>query len=201
LDFCKSIYLNDLATPPKYREKRSIAPAPRLPCSKTFPPHLVLNSSTLRELKVNTTTRQLLVHLGVSIESVVHTTLLLLIEHNLQDLASILLGAQSLADNLDGVDEVGEDGIVDGGQGSGAGALLRERGARAVGALGAGENAARGEDQDVAVGELLLELTGESLLHAVEALQGRNGDKDDNSLLAVADFNLYTIKNQHASSK
>ena len=39
------------------------------------------------------------------------------------------------------------------------------------------------------------------LLHAVETLQGRNGDKDDNSLLAVADFNLYTIKNQHASSK
>jgi hypothetical protein len=25
----------------------------------------------------------------------------------------------------------------------------------------------------------------------VKALQGRNGDKDDNSLLAVADFNLY----------
>jgi hypothetical protein len=35
----------------------------------------------------------------------------------------------------------------------------------------------------------------------VETLQGRNGDKDDNSLLAVADFNLYAIKNQHASSK
>lgn len=29
------------------------------------------------------------------------------------------------------------------------------------------------------------------LLDAVEALQGRDGDKDDNSLLAVADFDLF----------
>ena len=184
--------------------------------TRLFPRHpLVLNSTTLRELKVNTTTRQLLVHLRVRIESVINTTLLLLIEHHLQDLASILLGAQPLADNLNGKNEVGEDRVVDGSECSGTGTLLSERGARAVGALGAGQNAARGEDQDVAVGELLLELTGESdfvsnnsiipntidlesgkgenlpLLHTVEALQGRNGDKDDNSLLAVADFNLY----------
>jgi hypothetical protein len=45
---------------------------------------------------------------------------------------------------------------------------------------------------------LQFELEGEEgekgdipLLHAAETLQGRNGDKDDNSLLAVADFNLY----------
>jgi hypothetical protein len=108
--------------------------------TRLFPRHpLVLNSTTLRELKVNTTTRQLLVHFRVRIESVINTTLLLLIEHHLQDLASILLGAQSLADNLNGENEVGEDRVV-------------------------GQNAARGEDQDVAVGELLLELTGESVL-------------------------------------
>ena len=116
----------------------------------------------MRKLKVNTTASQLLVHLGVSIESVVNTTLLLLIENNLQDLAAIFLGAETLADDLDGEDEVSENGVVDGGECSGTGALLRERCARAVGALGAGKNAARGEDQDVAVGELLLELTGES---------------------------------------
>ena len=127
-----------------------------------FFPHLVLNRATLRELKVNTTTRQLLVHLRVRIESVINTTLLLLIEHHLQDLVSILLGAQPLADNLNGKNEVGEDRVVDGSECSGTGTLLSERGARAVGALGAGQNAARGEDQDVAVGELLLELTGET---------------------------------------
>ena len=92
----------------------------------------------------------------------INTTLLLLIEHHLQDLASILLGAQPLADNLNGKNEVGEDRVVDGSECSGTGTLLSERGARAVGALGAGKDAARGEDQDVAVGELLLELTGEA---------------------------------------
>ena len=51
---------------------------------------------------------------------------------------------------------------MDGSEGSAARTLLRERSAGAVGALGTGEDAARGEDQDVAVGELLLELTGES---------------------------------------
>lgn len=31
------------------------------------------------------------------------------------------------------------------------------------------------------------------LLNTVEALQGRDGDKDDNSLLAVANFDLFKI--------
>jgi hypothetical protein len=41
-------------------------------------------------------------------------------------------------------------------------ALLGLRCARAVGTLGAGQNTAGSDDQDVAVGELLLELTGET---------------------------------------
>jgi hypothetical protein len=44
---------------------------------------------------------------------------------------------------------------------------LGEGSARAVGALGTGKNTARGEDQDVAVGEFLLELTGESAIVSV----------------------------------
>jgi hypothetical protein len=131
---------------------------------------LVLNSSTLRKLEVNTTTSQLFVHLGVSIESVIHTTLLLLIKNNLQDLASVLLGAQSLANDLDGIDEVREDGVVDGSESSGTGTLLGEGGARTVGALGPGEDAARGEDQDVAVRELLLEFAGESVIISILSL-------------------------------
>ncbi len=39
------------------------------------------------------------------------------------------------------------------------------------------------------------------LLDSVEALKGWDGDKDDNCLLAVADFNLDSrSKSQHASS-
>lgn len=110
---------------------------------------------------------------------------------------------------------------MDGRQGAGAGALLLLGVAGAGRALGAGEDAARGQDQDVAVRELLLELTGEAawesvaalhcqlservrnlpLLDTVEALQGRDGDKDDNSLLAVANLDLFQTKSQHASSR
>ena len=50
-----------------------------------------------------------------------------------------------------------------GGQGAGARPLLRLRGARAVRAFGTGQDAARGEEEDLAVGELLLELAGEAL--------------------------------------
>lgn len=101
-----------------------------------------------------------------------------------------------------------------GGQCARAWALLCLRCARAVRALGAGKDAARSQDQDVAVGELLLELAGEAgvaivsairkveweegfclpLLHTVETLKGWDGDKDDNSLLAVADLNLHRSK-------
>lgn len=92
----------------------------------------------------------------------IDTSLLLLVEDDLQDLAAILLGAETLADDLDRVDEVVEDGVVHGGEGSGAGSLLGLRRAGSVAALGAGEDAARGEDQDVAIGELLLEFTSET---------------------------------------
>lgn len=39
------------------------------------------------------------------------------------------------------------------------------------------------------------------LLHAVEALEGWDGDKDDNSLLAVANFDLIKTQSQQASSR
>ena len=124
----------------------------------------------MRELKTNPTTSQLSVDLRVSIESVVNTSLLLLIEDNLQHLAAIFLGAETLADDLDRVDEVREDGIVDRGECSGTGALLREGCSGTVGALWARENAAGGEDQDMAVGELLLELTGEPMMILLDRL-------------------------------
>ena len=124
-------------------------------------PNLVLGSGS-RELEHYTTASEASVHLGVGVDPVVDGVLLLLVEHDLQDLATVLLGAQALADDLDGEDEVGQDGVVHGGQGSRAGTLLCLRCARPVRALRPGQDAARGQDQDVAVGELLLELTGEA---------------------------------------
>ena len=118
--------------------------------------------STLWELKVHTLPSQPPIHLGVGIKTVVHTTALLLVEHDLEDLAAIFTGTDALADNLDRVDEVGEDGVVDGSERAGAGALLRLRRAAPVAAFWAWQDAAGGDDQDVAVGEFLLEFAGEA---------------------------------------
>lgn len=176
---------------------------------------LVLGAGGLGELEGDTTAGQLAVDLGVGVQAVVDATALLLVEDDLEGLGAVLLGAEALADDLDGVDEVGQDGVVDGGQSAGAGTLLLLGVARAGGSLGAGQDAARGEDQDVAVRELLLQLTGEAtrnvmsvtrshrtvmlgygslpLLDTVETLQERDGDKDDNSLLAVTNLDLFKI--------
>jgi hypothetical protein len=126
------------------------------------PKQRLVLSGALGELEVDALAGEALVDLRVGVEAVVNTTALLLVKDDLEDLGAVLLGAETLADNLDGVDEVGEDGVVDSGEGPGLGALLGLRSARAVGALGAGQNAAGSNDQDVAVRELLLELTGEA---------------------------------------
>lgn len=107
---------------------------------------LVLSRTGLRELKPNTTTSQLLINLAISIKSMIHTTLLLLIQDDLQNFATIFLGPKSLADNLNWVDQISEDGVVDSGQCSGTRTLLREGSAGAVAALRAGEDAARSKD-------------------------------------------------------
>lgn len=123
---------------------------------------LVLSSAGLGELKDDTAAGKLAVDLRVGVEAVVNAAALLLVEDDLEGLGTVLLGAQALADDLDGVDEVSQDGVVHGGQRARTGALLRLGVAGAGRALGAGQDAARGQDQDVTVGELLLELTGEA---------------------------------------
>lgn len=99
---------------------------------------------------------------AVGIEAVVDAAALLLVQDDLHGLRSVLLGAEASADDLDGVDHVGEDGVVDGGQRAGTGALLLLVRARVGGALGAGEDAALSDEENVAVGELLFEFTGQA---------------------------------------
>ena len=123
-------------------------------------PCLVIRTAAQRELKAANPTGQFPIHLRVSVQSVVYTTTLLLIQHNLQHLTSILLGPQSLANNLNRVDHISEDSVVHGSEGSRAGTLLGLACAGAVGALWAGQDAAAGEEEDMAVGELLLEFAG-----------------------------------------
>lgn len=104
---------------------------------------------------------------AVGIEAVVDTAALLLVQDDLHGLGSVLLGADAAADDLDGVDHVGEDGVVDGGQSAGTRALLLLVCARVDGALGAGEDAALSDEEDMTVRELLLKFTGQTGLMLV----------------------------------
>jgi hypothetical protein len=119
----------------------------------------------LWELEVNTTASQLLVNLGVGVESVINTSLLLLVEDDLQDLSSVLLGAETLSDNLNWEDEILKDSAVNSSECSGTRSLLGLRSSGSVGSLGAGKDTAGSEDEDVTVRELLLEFTGETIQH------------------------------------
>lgn len=76
----------------------------------------IIGNIALRELKVDDFARQALVNLRVCIKSVIYTAALLLVKHHLEHLAGILLGPCPLANNLNRVDEVVENGIVNSGQ-------------------------------------------------------------------------------------
>lgn len=79
---------------------------------------------------------------------------------------------------------------MDSGKSAGSRTLLLLGSSAAVGALGAGQDASRGEDEDVTVGELLLEFAGKALLNLVEAGKERDRNEDDDCALVVADLKL-----------
>jgi hypothetical protein len=134
----------------------------RLISTATFPlcprqPHppesmdLVIRRSAHRKLKPHTSSSQLPVHLPISIQPVIHPTFLLLIENNLQYLTSIFLRPNPLSHDLNRVHHISEYRIMHRRQSTRAGSLLSLGGTAAVGAFWTGEDAAGGEDQDVAV--------------------------------------------------
>jgi len=70
---------------------------------------------------------------------------------------AVLLGADALANDLSGEDQVVKNGVVDGSKGPGARALLGDAGP----AGREGENAALSNKKDMAVREFFLEFTGQ----------------------------------------
>ena len=116
----------------------------------------------LRELEVDSLARQAAVDLRVCVETVVDAATLFLIEHDLEHFAAVLTCTETLANDFDRVDKISEDRIVHGRQRARAWALLSLRRPASVATFRAWENAARCNDDDVSVGELLLKLTGEA---------------------------------------
>lgn len=112
-----------------------------------------------REFENDVLAGELAVDLAEGVNLVVNTSTLLGVEEDLDDLVAILLGADALANDLGRVDEVAKDSVVDGGKSPGARALLLD--ARAAAWLG--KNAALSKEDNVAVRELLLELTGQTV--------------------------------------
>lgn len=151
---------------------------------------LVILTTADGEFETTGSASEFPVDLRVGIESVVNTTSLLLVQDNLQNLASILLGSQSLSNNLDGVYDISQDSIVDGGQSSGTRSLLCLRCSGSVRSLWSWQDTSRCEEEDMSIGELLLEFSGQSLLNLVEVVEERDWDEDDDRALAMADFEL-----------
>ena len=148
---------------PESKQRGPIRTFPRIPSSTFVLPisaRLILRPSTHWELKPHTPPRQPPVHLRIGIQSEIHTSPLLLVQHHLENLTAVFPRASAFADDLDRVDEVGQDGVVYGGEGAGTRTLLGLRGTGTIGPFGTGKDAAGGEDEDVAVREFLFKFAG-----------------------------------------
>lgn len=121
---------------------------------------LVFSSASQRELKSDPFPRQLPIHLRISIKSIIHPASLFLIQYHFQHLTAVLPRPRPLSHNLNRVHYIAQDRIVHGSQGTRMWAFLRLRRAGAVGTFGPRENAARGEEEDVTVGEFLFKFPG-----------------------------------------
>lgn len=138
------------------------------------------------DLKDNLLASELVVDRLERLELVVNDSRVLVVKDNLLELVATNLVSDALANNLAGEDKVLEDSVVNGSQSSGLRALLG--GLRL--AAGLGEDGALSDENNVTVRELLLELTGQSLLDLVDSGEKRRGNENDDSLLASADFKL-----------
>ena len=126
-------------------------PSPPQPHEKTSINQSILCRSTKRELEIDPLPRQTPIDLGISIETIIDASPLLLVQDDFQDLTAVLAGLDAFPDDLDGVDDVGQDGVVHGRQRARVRPFLRLRGARPVAAFRAGQDAARGQEEDVSV--------------------------------------------------
>lgn len=116
-----------------------------------------LDTVSITESKDDFVASQLSVNVGHALSAVTEVRLITGIEEHSELLAAVLSYTGTLADDLRWVGKVLEDRAVDGSEGSRAGTGLLDTGTTAWLA----EDSALANKDDVAVGELLLELTGQ----------------------------------------
>ena len=130
---------------------------------------------------------QLSVHSGVRVRATLHVGLIPPVEVDLDDATTVDLAARALAGDLRGVHDVLQDGVLDRRERAGARAkshrLLRPGVALA-------EDVALRDDDDVAAGELLLELANEAGLDLLEGLLELIRDVHDDGFGAGAAVDL-----------
>ena len=130
--------------------------------------------------------RELAVHTRERFELVLQAGGILRVQGAADKLAAIRGHAHALSCDLRREDKVFKDGTVDSRQRTAAGPGLR----RTAVAGGLAHDAALTNEYDVVVRELLLELTREPLLDALEGLELGHGHKDHVGLLAALDLDL-----------
>lgn len=108
------------------------------------------------------------------------------VQQDLLDLVATNHVSDSLTDDLGRENQVLQDLVVDGSQSSGSWSLLEL--SRSSGWLW--QDSSLGQEDDVTVWELLLQLTGQLGLDLVVGSQRWDWDEDSNGLLTASDINL-----------
>lgn len=139
-----------------------------------------------RDLENDLLASELLVNRLERLELVVNNSRVLVVKDNLLELEATNLVSDTLANNLTGENKVLKDSIVDSSQSSRCRTLLDGLSTTA----GLGENGSLSNENNVTVAELLLKLTGQSLLNFVDSSEKRRRDENDNGLLTASNIEL-----------
>jgi len=142
----------------------------------------------LSEFEVHILARQLLVDRRKSVDLVLHSGLLILVQVDFVEARTVELDANALAHDLSGVDEVIQSVLVDSHQGAAPWALLF--GVELGLSRRLRQDLPLSNDDEVLSAELLLELADESRLDLLELGELWHGHEQDDGLLASRSVHL-----------
>lgn len=132
------------------------------------------------ELERDIASGQLLVHGREGVDFVLDGRLLVLVQMHLHQLAAVQLDADALANDLGRIDQILEDGVVDGGQRARTRTLLLQRVAGVARRLR--QDLALANEHDMLAGEFLLQFAHQTDLDLLEGLLLRHRHVDDDGL-------------------